>query len=123
MTEQQPPKPPHRTVLLLAAEDTPPLSRSAGAALVDADCGHRGWISPNGVRFRLGGGVVLCCADCVDPEQVTEFRPVPGAVQALNARFGVAATDQLMAAVRANPAKMVREIQLDNLRRRRPRAN
>lgn len=105
------------TILMVSPIDA--LAVPPGAVQIDADCGHRAWLSKSGLAMKLGGGVITRCEDCVDPGDITEVRPVPGSQQELNAILGVGEADQLLAAVAHDPKAMVRTLQGSNKRRRR----
>lgn len=107
--------------LIVCPADTPPLIPIF--VEVDADCGHRAWISPPGLALVLSGGVTTRCEDCVDPDLITGMVAVPGARDELSAVFGPAGADDLIASAEADPARVLRELQASNRQRRsrRPR--
>lgn len=41
----------------------------AGATIIRADCGHRAWISPNGLRALTHNHITgTICGDCASPQ-------------------------------------------------------
>lgn len=105
------------TILMVSPIDA--LAVPPGAVQIDADCGHRAWLSKSGLAMKLGGGVITRCEDCVDPDELTEVRPVPGSQQELNEILGVGYADQVLATVAHDPASAVRTLQGSNKKRRR----
>lgn len=108
-------------VLLLSPERDQLSSLVPGSVVIDADCGHRAWISPEGLMFQLGGGVTTRCQDCVDPADVAEIDEVPGSRESLAGMLGKDAAEQLMAEVKRDPAAAVRQLQAQSWRDRKGR--
>jgi hypothetical protein len=105
------------TVLVVSPLDAP--WHTPGAVQVDADCGHRAWLSTSGLALKLGGGVITRCEDCVDPATLNRVEAVPGAREELAAILGASTADRVVTEFEANPVPAMRTLQADNRRRRR----
>lgn len=74
-----------RRVLVLTPAKYP--AGIKGAVQIDADCGHRTWISPSGMTALLAMGVRTICLPCV-PDRPIDFEELPGAREELAANIG-----------------------------------
>lgn len=107
------------TVLMLTPAGEPNYVR--GAVLITADCGHRAWISPTGIKFSVTTTVTTRCQNCVDPADVGEMRTMPGGLEELAAHLGPAEAEAVVAQVQRDPAGAVRRLQADSKAHRRRR--
>jgi len=69
-----------------------------GSTIILADCGHRAWLSPSGLRALRKHDLETCCMRCVATNidiRKAEKRILAGSRDELNRKFGVGYTDQL----------------------------
>jgi hypothetical protein len=67
-----------------------------GSVVTGADCGHRGWISPQGVAFLAQyPSATTACSRCQPLDLTQDVYEVPGATQAARETFGDARVDRL----------------------------
>lgn len=72
---------------------------SPGSVVIDADCGHRAWLSTSGAKQMQATPMKTMCMDCVDPAAVKNMTAVPGAEEELTALFGKRFADRAIKAM------------------------
>lgn len=90
-----------QVVLILTPVDMDPMI--AGAMEVDADCGHRAWISPSGLQSQLSIGATTTCIHCIDLDKLATgqmLEPSPEARSELADAAGSVAAAKMIRAMR-----------------------
>lgn len=67
----------------------------AGSVIIDADCGHRAWLSISGQVELRARSMRVVCANCL-PSGPFLASAVPGALEELAAEFGDQAADRII---------------------------